>query len=114
MQGIRGRLPFWLLLALGAVALQALSLFVGSVTKYATVVRPCASGPSPCLVGQLVPTLPYLGLGVALFAGGTALMGAAISIRRRTRRWIRHGGWVADRGVRPRLRERRKRNRIRS
>ncbi len=87
MRGPRRRPPLWLLLAVGAVALQTLSLFVATAAHYVPVYAgPCGLGFAQCLTVKLVPTYPYVGLGIILFAGGAALMGAAVVLLRRSPR----------------------------
>ncbi len=83
------RRRLWSFLGLGAVALQALSIFLATITTYiyvATNFQYCTPDQGACASFDLVPvpTHPYLWLGVLLFAVGSALLGVALVLRRRS------------------------------
>lgn len=87
MEVARRRL--WSFLGLGAIGLQALSVFLATITTYiyvATNLQYCTPDQGACASFDLapVPTHPYLWLGVVLFAVGSGLLVIAFVLRRRS------------------------------
>ncbi len=81
------RPPTWLFVAITAIILQAVSLFVAPATRYELgPARPCASEQrSACMTALLQPTHPYLWFGVGLYFVGATLMGLALYLHYRLR-----------------------------
>ncbi len=81
------RPPMWFGLAVGAVAIQTLALFVA---RRAVIVignvGPCASALGPCAVAEITVTYPFAWLGVAIYLVGAACMGVALFLLHRVPR----------------------------